>query len=71
MLDRLLIFYINNISKYYPNTKINNYVIMSNHIHIIIVTEFSYATCVKKLAIILSALTKNHSHVLYIKFMII
>ncbi|ARC86427.1 transposase [Clostridium argentinense] len=31
---------INNISKYYPNAKIDKYIIMPNHIHIIMVLEF-------------------------------
>lgn len=34
---------INNIPKYYPNTKIDKYIIMPNHVHIIMVLQFDNA----------------------------
>ncbi|WP_454053073.1 hypothetical protein [Clostridium sp. Marseille-Q7071] len=50
---------INNILKYYPNTKIDNYIIISNHIHIIIVAEFDDTRYTKRTGEQCSPLLKN------------
>lgn len=34
---------INNIFRYYPNTKIDKYIVILNHVYIIIVSEFDDA----------------------------
>ena len=39
MIGKIVDIDINNISKNYPNIKIDKYVIMPNHIHLILIVE--------------------------------